>query len=242
MLLSALTPSSLLLSTTPHSDPYPTRRTSMSIGFETDHSIVRINDAIELILVANNDSTSQVNAMQVEIVQICTWYAHGYKEKKTRILASTVVAGSELGEMQRAVGTGDRRGRSPDELAGDARRDLKERLAVGAGTRCKLLVPDNCLLTVRTGFVEVTHLLGMQLKTPFYTSSPNIWMHLRVHPASKITGHPEVDRVEPSFVEDGTHASAVKVYAHKKPKPVSVPPSAVTIKCSTETPQGACVI
>ena len=75
---------------------------SMSIGFEAHRSVVGINEPVRLTVVARNDSSSSVPSMHIKIVQVCTWYARGHKESKTRTVASMIVPGSQLGVVQRA--------------------------------------------------------------------------------------------------------------------------------------------
>lgn len=43
----------------------------MSIGFQADRDSVGINESVGLTVVARNDSSAEVNAMHVEIKQVC---------------------------------------------------------------------------------------------------------------------------------------------------------------------------
>lgn len=152
----------------------------MSIGFEADRSVVGINEPVRLTVVARNDSSSSVKSMHIEIVQVCTWYAQGQRETNTRTVASMIVSGSQLGEVQRAAEEGKQRGRSAIAVETAARQYLQELLAAGAGTRYELLVPDDCLVTLETGLIDVRHSLSVRLKTPACINSPDVSMPLRV--------------------------------------------------------------
>ena len=152
----------------------------MSIGFEADRSVVGINEPVRLTVVARNDSSSSVKSMHIEIMQVCTWYARGFKEIKERTVASMIVSGSQLGEVQRPAEEGHQRGRSTIAVETAARQYLQKLLLAGAGTRYELLVPDECLLTLETGLIDVRHSLGVRLKTPTCINAPEVWMPLRV--------------------------------------------------------------
>lgn len=90
-------------------------------------------------------------------------YARGQKETKKRTVASLAVSRSQLGEVQRAVEKGNQRGRSTTVLDHAARPYLQELLAAEAGTRYVLLVHNDCLFTLKTGLIDVRHLLSVRL-------------------------------------------------------------------------------
>ena len=214
---------------------------SMSIGFEADRSVVGINEPVRLTVVASNDSSSSVKSMHMEIVQMCTWYAHGQKETNTRTVASMIVSGSQLGEVQRAAVEGNQRGRSAVEVEVAARQYLQELLAAGAGSRYELLVPDDCLLTLETGLIDVRHMLSVRLKTPAWINSPDVSMPLRVQ-----TGTVVLDRQQPEtnsgvmpFTEAVPYAATVGDEPGGDLRAVSVPQSAVTMEFSSELPQSS---
>ena len=213
----------------------------MSIGFEADRSVVGVNEPVGITVVARNDSSSLVKSMHVEIVQVCTWYARGQKEARRRVVASLAVSGSQLGDVQRAAEEGNQRGRSTTAVDHAARMYLQELLAAGAGTRYELLVPDDCLLTLKTGMIEIRHLLSVRLKTPTCVSSPEVSMPLRVQVrtmAVVMGAPPETNPVELPFVEAVPFAATVGGgSADEVRSVVSVPQSAVTLEFSSELPQ-----
>lgn len=206
---------------------------SMSIGFQSDHSTVGLNESVGLTVVARNDSATEVKKMLVEIKQVCTWFARGHKESKTRTIASVVVSGSQL----RAAETGNQRGQSSSAIAETARADLQEQLGAGAGTRYELLVPGNSLLTLQAETIEVKHTLSVVLKTPHCISSPDVWTPLLVHAGT--TGSAEVVPGEGSFVPHSGEAVpfATSLDADGNIRPVTVPQSAVTMTYTSEMPK-----
>ncbi|CAM9761348.1 unnamed protein product, partial [Laminaria digitata] len=201
---------------------------SMSIGFEADRSVVGINEPVRLTVVARNDSSLSVKSMHIEILQVCTWYAHGQKETNTRTVASMIVAGSQLGEVQRAAGEGNQRGRSAIAVDVAARQYLQEMLASGAGTRYELLVPDDCIVSTETGLIDVRHSLSVRLKTPACINSPDVWMPLRVQTGTSGVLSP---------AKAPPYATALAAESGGDLRPVSVPQSAVTMEFSSELPQ-----
>ena len=153
---------------------------SMCIGFEADRSAVGINEPLSLTVVARNDSSSSVNSMHIAIVQVCTWYARGYKESKTRTIASMTVPESQLSEVQRGAAEKARNQRKPAAVENAAWRYFQELLAAGAGTRYELSVPDGSLFTLQTSLIDVRHSLNVRLKTPALITTPDVSMPLRV--------------------------------------------------------------
>lgn len=200
----------------------------MSIGFEAEDSVVGQNEALGLTVVARNDSSTDVKAMHIELKQVSTWYARSHKDKTERVVASIVVAGDELGAVQRAAEKGNERGRSMSAMQDAARRDLQELLAAGAGTQYELFIPDTCLLTLQTDLIEVKHTLSVRLKTPHCISSPDVWTPVRVQPARGTEEEPGGASVfTPSSMQAKPYATASEVDANGNPKPVPVPQSAV---------------
>lgn len=192
----------------------------MSIGFHTGRSVVARGESLGLTAVARNDSSSSVKAMHVELVQVSTWFASGYKESKTRTIASVVVTGAELGSALAAAEKGNQRGRSPVAVADAARRDLQELLDAGAGTRYELAVPDKCLDTMQTAMIQVGHSLSVRLNTPSCINSPDVWTPLRVLSPLGVGGKPAM----------GTDVG-------ENVRTVSVPQSEVKLVYSSEMPQ-----
>ncbi|CAN0089818.1 unnamed protein product, partial [Laminaria digitata] len=213
------------------------KKGSMSIGFEADRSVVGINEAVGLTVVARNDSSSSVKSMHVEIVQVCTWYARSYKESKKTAVASIAVSGSQLGEVQRAADKGSRRGRSASAMEDAARMYVQELLAAGTGTRYELLVPNDCLFTLKSGMIEVSHLLSVRLKTPTCISSPDVCMPLHVQARTVLVVPPEAAPVGLQSVEAVPYAATAGGGSSEEVRPVvSVPQSAVTMEFSSELP------
>ena len=231
----------------PGSPPHPTLLfvhfpcPSMSIGFEANLSVVGVNEPVSLTVVARNDSSSLVKSMHVEIVQVCTWYARGHRETKKRAVASVAVSGSQLGEVQHAAEKGHQRGRSAIAVEDAARVYLQELLAAGTGTRYELLVPNDCLFTLKTGLIEVRHLLSVRLKTPTCVNSPEVCMPLRVQARTMVVvmgAPPEANPVGRPTVETVSYATTVGAGSGEEIRPVvSVPQSAVTMEFSSELPQ-----
>lgn len=208
----------------------------MSIGFEAERSVVGPNEVLGLTVAARNDSSSSINTMHVEIVQVSTWYARGQKDSITRTIASVVVSGAELGAVQRAVDPGSNRGRCAEVVADSARRDLQEMLGAGAGTRYELLVPDDCLLSLQVGIIEVKHLLTVRLKTPRCSNSPDVWTPLLVQPSARSIEQPGPAEFIPLCMNEAPYATAVGVEGNESPKPVPVPQSAVSIEFKMPDP------
>lgn len=166
--------------------------------------------------------------------QVSTWNARGYKETRTRTVASAVVPGTQL----RAAELGNQRGQSSSAIADTARADLQEQLSAGAGNRHELLVPGNTLLTLQADLIEVKHTLSVTLKTPHCISSPDVWTPLIVHAgttSSAAEGVPGEGSFQPHSGEAVPFATAVD--ADGNVKPVSVPQSAVTMTYTNELPK-----
>lgn len=209
------------------------RRASMSIGFQADRSVVGLNESVGLTAVARNDSSAEVKEMRVEMKQVATWYARGYKDVRTRTIASVVVPGTQLQPAE----VGNQRGRSATAIADTARADLQEQLDAGAGTRYELLVPGNSLLTLQTHVIEVRHTLSVTLKTSHCISSPDVWTPLVVHAGTTSTSEaaPGYGSFEPHDGQAVPFATGLDTDGNIKP--VSVPQSAVTLTYNNELPQ-----
>lgn len=209
------------------------RHTSMSIGFQADSSTVGLNESIGLTAVARNDSSAEVKELHVEIKQVSTWYARGYKDVRTRTIASVVVPGTQL----RPAEVGNQRGRSDAAIADTARADLQEQLSAGAGSRYELLVPGNSLLTLQTDMIQVRHTLNVVLKTPHCISSPDVWTPLVIHAGTTSSSEavPGYGSFEPHNGKPVPFATGLDTDGSVRP--VSVPQSAVTLTYKNELSQ-----
>lgn len=202
----------------------------MSLGFEASRSVVGHNEPISLVVVARNDSSSAVKEMNVEIKQEISWSARMYNDRRKRTIASIKVSGSQLGELQRASPQGHERGRSPTAIADAARNELQEMLRAGAGTKYELVLPDDCPTTMQTSLINVRHALVVELKTPTFVTSPEVWMPLRVQHIT--TGTSSEGVVE----ESGAYAIPVEAGTIGNPVSLSVPSSAVIIDYTSNMP------
>lgn len=193
--------------------------------------MVGINEPVSLTVVARNDSSSSVTSMHVEIVQVCTWYARGEKETKTRTIASVITPGSQLGEIQRGAEVDPYR---PKPAVG-------KKFAAGAGTRYEISVPDDSLLTLQTTLIEVRHSLHVRLETPALNSTPDVWMPLHVQAETVEVGSPaEAEAVGlPSAVAVLCATAVGGAEPGGDLKPVVVPQSAVTMEFSSGFPQAS---
>eukprot|EP00904_Undaria_pinnatifida_P000771 jgi/Undpi1/10695/HiC_scaffold_29.g13143.m1 len=216
---------------------------SMSIGFEADRSVVAVNECLGLTIIARNDSSTIVKNMHVEILQECTWFAHGHRERVKRSVAAITVERSHLGEVMHPVGEGEHRGRSATAVESAARMHLQELLAGDAGTRYELQVPNNCLLTLESSLIKVKHFLRVRLKTPICINSPDIRMPLRVHAGVRLGGQapPEASPVGLPSVGGVPYAAATVGEGSSRggvgSGVVSVPQSAVTMEFSSDLPR-----
>ena len=209
----------------------------MSIGFEADRSIVGINEPVRLTVVARNDSSAVVQSVHIEIMQVCTWYARGDKESKTRTVASMTVPVSQLGQIGRAEER-DLTGRKPADVADAARNYLREILAAGAGTICELSAPDGSLLTLQTNLIDVRHSLNVRLKTSAFISSPEVSMPLCVQAETVELGTPpEANIAGLPTAEAVPYAATMRAEPARFVQPVAVPQSAVTMEFGSELPQ-----
>ena len=211
----------------------------MCIGFEADRSVVGVNEPVGLTVVALNGSLSSVNSIIIAIVQVCTWYARGTKETKTRTIASLTVPWPQLGEVQRVAAQHVMNRQKPAPGEDAAPLYFQELMDAGAGTRYELSARDDSLLTVQTSLIDVRHSLNVRFKTPALISTPDVSMPLRIQAETVESGSPV--EAEPVGLP---YAMAVP-YATKigggesggYPKPVVIPQSAVTMEFNTELPQ-----
>lgn len=157
----------------------------MSVGFLLDHSLAGVNTPLGLNAVARNDSGSSVNQIEIELKQETIWTARGHRSRKNRTLASVVVPGSELGALQKVVGTGDGRGQSIAAIEDNGRQDLEQKLAAGVGTRFELMVPGHSLFTFQAENVRVSHSVGVVLDTPCCIGAPAVWAPLCIHAGAR---------------------------------------------------------
>lgn len=178
----------------PHSRPTPVPpflSVSISLGFEADRSVMRINDPATLTVVARNDSRVPVGSMRIEVKQVCAWHAGSHTRKEKRSILCATVPGSALGEVQLGQGA--------PVVADAARQSLREMQAAGAGTRHELLIPNTCLQTIKSALIEVSHTLNLELdtksgpntlhiSTPIHVQAANVL--LVVAPETKAIGQP----------------------------------------------------
>lgn len=215
----------------------------MSIGFEADRSIVGLNEPLGVTVVASNNSSAKVAALQLEIKQETTWRTHVWSDHRKRTVASLNVYGSQLGELQRAAEKGSERGQSPTVIADAARHNLQELLAAGAGRKYEISLPDTCLTTFQSELIQVRHSLCVSLKTPTFINTPEVWMPLRVQPNAGGVEPPAAEAVPYSTamlpVASVPYATAVDVDTDGSLKPVSVPQSAMTLVYSNELPEAS---
>ncbi|CAM9286211.1 unnamed protein product [Ascophyllum nodosum] len=201
---------------------------SISIGFEADRSVVGRNEPISLVVVARNDSSSNVKDMNIQIKQEVKWYVRHNTDRRQRTIASIQVSGFQLDELQRASEKGQERGRSPTAIADEARSDLHAMLRAGAGKKYELVVPDDCQVTMQTSLINVRHSLVVELKTATCITSPEVWMPLRVQPNRDTSS-------ESAAAEAVPYATAVEAEVMGESK-FPVPSSAVTIEYTSSMP------
>lgn len=207
----------------------------MSIGFQADRVTVGRNQKLGLTVVARNDSPSSVKALLVDINQVTTWYAHGYKESTERKVASVFISGTQLGGVE-AAKKGKQVQRSPPVEAMDAARShLKEQLKSGGGTRYEIMVPNQCLHTMHTSMIDVKHSLSVQLKTPGLVSPPEAWTPLRVLQTRGGALQPRgAGALVASSAAAEPHATFAEVDTKGYPKPVKIPQASVTMDWDSE--------
>ena len=168
---------------------------------------------MSVVVVACNNSSSDVNDLEIEIKQETRWYARSHADLRKRTIASVKVPGSQLGELQRAPEKGHERGRSQAAIADAAQRDLEDMLKAGAGTKYELVVPSNCHTSTQTSLIIVRHALVVELKTPNCITSPEVWMPLRVQ---QNTGRGATEEPAPyaAVFEGGTIGDSTSLSVH----------------------------
>lgn len=206
---------------------------SMSIGFQADRSAVGRNEAVGVTVVARNDSSVAVKNLLIELVQETKYWARGSQDCSTRTLTSVEVPITELAQVE----VGDNRGRSQSSsaIAGAARADLEQQLAVGAGAKREILVPGDTTITFRSETIEVRHLLTVRLETPSCVDSPDAWMPLRIQPGTQPGTSSTVPEVKPSHFAPSSAEAATLVNVD----PVVVPQNALRLEYSYELPENS---
>lgn len=203
-------------------------RTSMSIGFQADRSVVGINEPVGVTVVARNDSSVAVKSALIELVQETRFWAQGSDDCSTRTLASVEVPITDLAPAE----AGGHRGRSSSAIADAARADLEQQLASGAGSRHEILVPDKTTITFRSMTIDVRHLLTVKLKTAGCVDSPDVWIPVLIQPGSRPGPSSTVPEAEIGTFAPSSAEAASLVGVNR----VSVPPSAVRLDYQYELP------
>lgn len=149
-----------------------------------------LKEPLDLLVAVRNDSSSNVSSLKIQLLQECRWTAQGHHAKMARTMASTVIVlDTEFGKMKSTAGSGKSdRGQSVAPVEENPRSDLMQRLNSGSGVRVQLVVPGNCLYSLQTTNVAVTHLVGAMLVTPDCMAAPCIWTSLSVLPLPTGTG------------------------------------------------------
>lgn len=156
--------------------------------------MVRIKDPAKLTVAVRNDSPVPVGSLRIEVGQMCTWRAGSHARQKKRTFACTTVPGIELGEVEHGQGA--------PVVADAARQSLREMQAAGAGTHHELLIPEQCLQSLRSTLIQVCHTLTFRLETESGPSAVNVWTPIHVQaadvlllvpPETKSIGLPSVE-------------------------------------------------
>lgn len=163
-------------------------RVSMSLGFRMDRSKAGRKEPLDIVVAVRNDSSSNMTALKIQLTQECRWSAKGQHDKMTRVIASMVVPGSQLGKMKSTPGIGSDGGQSVAPVEANPRTDLMQKLAAGSGLRFQLVVPGNCHLSLQTTNISVTHSVGVMLVTTGCMAAPCVWAPLSVVAWSASTG------------------------------------------------------
>lgn len=216
----------------------------MSIGFQADKSVVGRLERLGLTVVARNDSTAPVKELRIEINQKAHWNAHGYKASKQRTVAKLIVSGSQLGPVGEGAAERPDRDRGFAAVGQDARAELQELLAAGAGVRHELVVPDNkCCDSLQTDMIRIRHSLDVKLKTSSWVTSPELSMPLTVQRTPPDAGALQVEAAGAgvslppmSYVESMPVVSAVLLDAPGNPTPSQIPSSAVKLQLESIKP------
>lgn len=169
---------------------HPLPRVSVSLGFRMERSVAGRKEPLDLLVAVRNDSSSKLSSLNIQLQQECRWSAHGHHDKMTRVMTSMVVVlGPEFGKMKSTPGSGTSdRGQSVAPVEESPRSDLMQRLNSGSGVRVQLVVPDNCLFSLQTTNVTITHSVGVMLGTPDCMAAPCIWTPLSVLPSTGTAG------------------------------------------------------
>lgn len=202
---------------------------SVSLGFEADRSVVRNNEPVKLTVFARNDSSAPVETLRIGVEQVSKWRAGSDNGKQKRTIVSIVMSGSELGEVQNAAEEGDQRERRAAAVADVDRQNLQEMQAAGGvGTRHELLIPDECLQSLTSKLIEVSHTLSVNLATTSRcVADPELSIPLHVQAGAGVFVTPAgTNPIRLSLVEAGEGLGLV-----------SVPQGAVKPEFSCELPQ-----
>lgn len=203
----------------------------MSLGFEADRSVVRINDSVNLTVFAGNHSSVPVESMDIVVERLCKWRTRHEKAKATHIAATISLKGSELGELKNAAEKGDQRKRG---AVADADRQALQAMhaAGGAGTHHELLIPAGRLPNLKSKLIEITHKLKVTLVTSSRAvTDPEVSVPLYVQPGPSVLGAPAET--------NQTGLSPVEVNTGEGLGLVSVPQCAVKPEFSCPLPQEA---
>lgn len=156
----------------------------MTIGCRVDGLEVRAGGAIDVNTIIRNDSRILVHAMDIMLEQQTTWRVRDHTRSKKRTLRRTGVLGSQLSvtEHRRGAEALIQRRQSEASIAEAARQDVRQQLAAGDGTHCRISVPRSALLSVEIASIEVRHWLIVKLQTASFSLSPELSIPVHVRP------------------------------------------------------------
>lgn len=73
----------------------------MSVAFQADRSMASRNESVGLTVVARNNSSTPIDMLVIEILQLTRWSAGAHNALSERVLVSTSVPGIQLVLRQR---------------------------------------------------------------------------------------------------------------------------------------------
>lgn len=191
------------------------KRGNVRLGISTDKSVLAAGEQFEVHYVIQNNSTSRMKAMEIDIRENVIWRAQG----QTRVLSTNLfhrrleqnTIGLDISPANQndTVDVGSLVIQNHDILL-----HLKNILD-SRQFKCPVQIGANARTTTDGNLIDVEHYLVVSIKTPFGTSDPEVTSKITVHrygiqatPFAVPTGYMQTNTQVPAQLPPNWHAVA----------------------------------
>jgi hypothetical protein len=155
---------------------------NVRLGLSTETSLLAAGETFDVSYVVQNNSTSRIKALELEVVEVVTWRSRMFTATKSSQLFHKRLEQGDIQFDLSAINPNDSAtvGGNGTISNPDILKELKEILDSRRHC-CPVNLPPSARPTMDGSLIDVEHFLKVRIATPFGTSDPEILSRLTVH-------------------------------------------------------------